>query len=78
VSTQQLEQIVARVFGISAEQVSGGLGRQSLADWTSLRHLQLIAAVEDAFSVRFTPQEIRAVRTVGEIEGIVRAKTGGC
>lgn len=73
----QLEDIVARVLAISSEDVTEDLGPRSAGGWTSLKHVQLIAAVEDAYGIKFTPREIRSVRTVGTLRGLIKTKADG-
>ena len=44
--------------------------------WDSVEHFNLIAAVEDAFSMRFQMKEVSGMKNVGEMAEIVaqRAK----
>jgi len=74
--TSRLDQIVARVLDIPVAEVSGQLGPKVSAQWTSLRHVQLIAAVEDAYGVGFTPREIRSVRDVSGLRDLIVRKAG--
>jgi acyl carrier protein len=72
----QLDEIVARVLAIPAEDVTEDLGPRIAGQWTSLKHVQLIAALEDAYSISFTPREIRSARTVSTLRGLIRHKVG--
>ena len=36
--------------------------------WDSLRHLDLVVALEEAFDVSFEPEEIAAMKSIVEIE----------
>lgn len=71
----QLDAIVARVMEISVDMVQSDTGPRTLGKWTSLRHVRLIAAVEDAYRIRFLPKEIRSIRSVATLRDLVRAKT---
>jgi acyl carrier protein len=72
----QLDDIVARVLAIPAEDVTEDLGPRIAAQWTSLKHVQLIAALEDAYNIKFTPREIRSARSVSTLRGLIQNKVG--
>ena len=43
--------------------------------WDSLTHVNLILAVEHDFAIRFTTREVRSLKTVGELIGLIQQKT---
>lgn len=49
---------------------------KDIEDWDSLEHINLIAAVEKEFKMRFTMKEVSGMKNVGEMAQIVaqRAK----
>lgn len=71
---KRFEQIVATVLAIPEQAVADDLGPARLGQWTSLRHIQLVAAMEDEYGIKFAAREIRSLRTVGELRELVRAK----
>lgn len=66
--------VVARVLDIPPDDVVNDLGPSTFGRWTSLKHIQLIAAMEDEYAVRFSPNEIRSVRSVGVLREVLRQK----
>lgn len=44
-------------FGVAAEQLPG-LAYQEIPEWDSVGHMQLIAALEDAFDIMFDTDDI--------------------
>lgn len=72
----ELDGIVAQVLGVPPGDVHGGMGPKTAGQWTSLKHIQLIAAVEDAYGIRLSPREIRSVRTVSQLRSLVLSKNG--
>jgi acyl carrier protein len=55
------------------------LGPQTTADdvdgWDSLNHIRLVLAVSKAFGVKFSAAEIGGLKNVGELVGVIKAKT---
>lgn len=49
-----LAQLFGRTIPLSAE-----FCRESEPDWDSIRHLELVFALEDEFNVRFSPNDIQ-------------------
>ncbi len=74
VISDQVREIVATTFGIGPEQVSDETSAQTLATWTSLAHLRLVANLEHAFGIRFTMDEMTSMTSVQMIESILAAR----
>ena len=62
-----LTQLIARVLGVPATDIQDDLGPATHADWTSIKHLQLIVALEDNYRLSFSREEIRSFRSVGDL-----------
>jgi acyl carrier protein len=73
--TEDFSAVVARVLQVPAEAVRAEPGTGPAIVWNSLRHLQLIGALEQAFGVRFTPREMRHARTIAALREIVDRQT---
>jgi acyl carrier protein len=70
----RLQQLVADVLELPVAEVHAGTGPATAGQWVSLRHLKIIAAVEDAYGVAFTPREIRGIRSVGDLSAFLRER----
>jgi acyl carrier protein len=55
---QRLRQIMAETFEIEDHRLPDEITPEAVAGWDSLGHLRLIAAVEEAFGVRFEMERI--------------------
>jgi acyl carrier protein len=69
-----LEEIVADVLTIPVHEVTDDTGPAITGSWSSLRHVQIMARVEDQFSIKLGTRQIRSIRTVGDLRAVLRAK----
>lgn len=69
-----LKAVVAKVFEISAEEVTDDLGPATFGQWGSLQHIQIVAGVEQAYGISLSPREIRSFGTVAELSNILASK----
>jgi acyl carrier protein len=72
--TTLFTEVLADVLEVDADLVTDAAGPDTLPAWTSLRHLQLIVTLEESYQVSFSYQEVRNVRTVGQLREVLRAK----
>jgi acyl carrier protein len=73
-SGKMLEALIARLLDEPIERIDDGAGRQTLRNWNSLRHVELIIGLEDHFGVKFTRREVHDLSTVGAIRSALRGK----
>jgi acyl carrier protein len=66
--------LVAGVFEVDPADVTDAAGPDTLPTWTSLRHLQLIVTLEEAYGLSFSYREIRDVKLIGQVREVMRAK----
>lgn len=52
-----LVQVMANVFGIAPSAIGGESSIDTVASWDSLKHLNLVIALEERFRVTFTEDE---------------------
>ncbi|MDZ5443043.1 acyl carrier protein [Micromonospora sp. 4G57] len=69
-----LSEVVAGVLEVDPAEVTDESGPQTIGTWTSLRHLQLVVTLEEVYGLSFAFEEIRDVRSVGELRTVLRAK----
>lgn len=69
---EDVSAIVGRVFGIPSETVTDATAPGTVASWDSYNGLMLVSALEEAFGVSFTMDEVVAVRNVGDIRAALR------
>ena len=72
----RLNEVFRDVFGDPALSVNENTTSSDIEDWDSLEHINLIAAVENEFGLRFKMREVSGMKNVGEMIEIIakRAK----
>ena len=70
----QLYQIVGKVLGVDPAELTEESNAQNTPRWDSLRHIEVVFAMESAFHVRFTMPEIVGLRKLGDIRKLLLAK----
>lgn len=70
----QLKEIMAAVLGINEASIIPDASNETLAAWDSIRHMQLILALEDEFGLEFTDKEIGEVTSYQALSGVLTAK----
>ena len=50
--------IVSRVMGVPVEQVTEESSPETMTQWDSLRHMNLLLSLEEELDIRFTDQEM--------------------
>jgi acyl carrier protein len=70
----RLSDVIARALNVPPESVSDASSPETLRRWDSLRHLDLLNTIEDAYGVRFSTAEIMRANSVGDIRKLLREK----
>ena len=70
----RLNHIVGNILQVAPETLSDESNASNTPNWDSLRHIEVIFAVESAFNVRFTMPEMTGMRQLGDIRQLLVAK----
>jgi acyl carrier protein len=73
--TQRLTRVFRSVFREPELTIQPAMTAADIENWDSLSHINLVAAVEKEFKIRFTTSEIMELKSVGDLDGIVHQKT---
>lgn len=71
---EKVEGLLAEVLQIPATKITDDLTMQESDAWDSLKHMELIVALEEAFDVQLTFDEIVSMRSVREIKRVLGEK----
>ena len=73
----EVRQLAADVFSVPLEQINLGSSPDSIGNWDSLQHLNLVLGLEQAFDLEFAPEEIERMVTIETIVALVDQKLRG-
>lgn len=68
--TQVLE-VASDVFGVAPSSLSAASSPDSVENWDSVQHLNLVLALEARFGVQINPEDIDKLKTLGAAEKIL-------
>ncbi len=55
---ERLKEIMAQVFDVPNESINNDSSPDTIENWDSVNHMNLVLALEQAFSISFEPDEI--------------------
>ena len=70
----ELVGLVAGVLELPPGAVDDDTGAATEAAWSSLRHVEIVVAVQRAYRVHLTPREARSCRSVGALCEVLTEK----
>lgn len=70
----QLYDLVGKVLGVDPTTLTDESNAQNTPKWDSLRHIEVLFAMESAFHLRFTMPEISGLRKLGDIRQLLLSK----
>ena len=71
-----LEEIFAGTLHVPVTSINDETSPGTLRNWNSLRHIQLVTALEKQYRVEFSTPEILGLQSVGQARDLLRSK--GC
>lgn len=67
----QVRTIASDIFSVPADKITADSSPQTIENWDSMQHLNLVLAVEEKFGVQLSPEEIEQMKSVGAVAAIV-------
>ena len=69
-----LNQVFRQVFASPTLTIAPENTPNDIDGWDSMAHVNLIAAVELRFKIKFVNKELRSIRTVGDLARLIDSK----
>lgn len=73
---EKLRRVVADALGVDASLIGPDASPRTISSWTSFNHLTIIGAVEEAFGITMTMDEIMSVTSFASLGKAVAAQIG--
>ena len=70
----QVRAMASDLFGVRAEQITAESSPQTLENWDSIQHLNLVLALEEKFGLQLSPEEIEQMKSIGETARLIEGK----
>ena len=70
----RIRTVMGKVLQISPQDISPDVSRENLAAWDSLKHMNLMLALEDEFGIEFSDQEMVGLNTLQLLVSALRTK----
>jgi acyl carrier protein len=71
---ERVRRIAADVLEVPASKITESTSSENLESWDSVRHLNLILALEQEFHIQFEPEEIDEMSDVRQILAVLGRK----
>ena len=72
IGLDKLYSILAQVLGLDPKEISDSTSPETTETWDSFNGLVLVSELETKFKVKFTTEEVYAVKNVGDIKAALR------
>jgi acyl carrier protein len=69
--------VMSQVLQVEPEEISAESSPESIERWDSLKHMQLIMALEDELGIQFPDEAIPELLTFGAIEKMIGELVAG-
>jgi acyl carrier protein len=63
--------VVSEVLGVPVDDLTDDSSPESIESWDSLKHMNLVLALEEEFGIRFSDEQIVAMLSVRSIKDAV-------
>jgi acyl carrier protein len=68
---EQVRTVASDIFGIPPEKITAESSPETIENWDSMQHLNLVLAVEEKFGVQLDPEDIEQMKNIGAVAKLV-------
>ena len=68
---EKVRNIASDIFGIPADRITAESSPETIENWDSMQHLNLVLAIEEKFGVQLDPEDIEQMKNIGAVAALV-------
>ncbi len=68
---EQVRNIASDIFGVPAAKITAESSPETIENWESMQHLNLVLAIEEKFGVQLDPEDIEEMKNIGAVAALV-------
>ena len=68
---EQVRNIASDIFGVPSDKIAAESSPETIENWDSMQHLNLVLAIEEKFGVQLEPEDIEQMKNIGAVAALV-------
>ncbi|MGA7291956.1 MAG: acyl carrier protein [Terriglobales bacterium] len=68
---EQVRGIASDIFGVPTGKITDESSPETIENWDSIQHLNLVLAIEEKFGVQLEPEDIEQMKNIGAVVALV-------
>ncbi len=68
---EQVRSIASDIFDVPADKITANSSPETIENWDSMQHLNLVLAIEERFGVQLAPEDIEQMKNLGAVAALV-------
>ena len=70
----QIRMMASDLFGVAKESITASSSPETLENWDSVQHLNLVLALEEKFGLQLSPEEVEQMKSIGDTAKLIENK----
>jgi acyl carrier protein len=68
---ERVRSVASDIFGVPVDKITAESSPQTIDNWDSIQHLNLVLAIEEKFGVQLDPEDIEQMKNIGAVATLV-------
>ncbi len=68
---ERVRNVASDIFGIPADKITAESSPETIENWDSMQHLNLVLAIEEKFGVQLEPEDIEQMKNIDAVAALV-------